>query len=153
CRRTLSRRLPSAGERRNALRAALRADQQWTARQSHRYLCHARELHRGRSGAGGDAKHGGGDGGAIDGDSRAAKQDPQEHRAHHAAARAGMDVAEQHSRAAADNALGFAMILSPVWRLVPALGITQIISWGSLYYAIAVLGASMRAELGLSSPA
>ncbi|HXX85632.1 MAG TPA: MFS transporter [Casimicrobiaceae bacterium] len=45
------------------------------------------------------------------------------------------------------------MILSPVWRLVPALGVTQIISWGSLYYAIAVLGASMRAELGLSSAA
>jgi len=40
---------------------------------------------------------------------------------------------------------------SPVWRLVPALGATQIISWGTLYYAIAVLGASMRAELGLSA--
>ena len=42
---------------------------------------------------------------------------------------------------------------SPAWRLVPALGITQIISWGSLYYAIAVLGASMRDELGLSATA
>ncbi len=36
-------------------------------------------------------------------------------------------------------------------RLVPALGLTQIISWGSLYYSIAVLGASMRGELGLSA--
>ena len=36
------------------------------------------------------------------------------------------------------------------WRLVPALGIAQIISWGALYYAIAVLGASIGADLGLS---
>jgi hypothetical protein len=45
------------------------------------------------------------------------------------------------------------MTASTVWRLVPALGVTQIIAWGSLYYSIAVLGASMRAELGLSSAA
>jgi Major Facilitator Superfamily len=38
-------------------------------------------------------------------------------------------------------------------RLVPALGLTQIISWGALYYSIAVLGASMRDELGLSATA
>jgi MFS family permease len=38
-------------------------------------------------------------------------------------------------------------------RLVPALGLTQIISWGALYYSIAVLGASMREELGLSAAA
>jgi Major Facilitator Superfamily len=38
-------------------------------------------------------------------------------------------------------------------RLVPSLGLTQIISWGSLYYSIAVLGASMRGELGLSAAA
>lgn len=37
-----------------------------------------------------------------------------------------------------------------LWRLVPALGIAQIISWGTLYYSIAVLGASMRTDLGLS---
>lgn len=37
-----------------------------------------------------------------------------------------------------------------LWRLVPALGIAQIISWGTLYYSIAVLGASMRADLGVS---
>ena len=36
------------------------------------------------------------------------------------------------------------------WRLVPALGIAQIISWGALYYAIAVLGAAIGADLGLS---
>jgi hypothetical protein len=36
------------------------------------------------------------------------------------------------------------------WRLVPALGIAQIISWGALYYAIAVLGASIGGDLGLS---
>jgi len=34
--------------------------------------------------------------------------------------------------------------------LVGALGIAQIISWGSLYYAIGVLGPPMRAELGVS---
>ena len=43
------------------------------------------------------------------------------------------------------------MTRSTVWRLVPALGVTQIISWGTLYYSIAVLGASMRAELGVSA--
>jgi len=36
------------------------------------------------------------------------------------------------------------------WRLVPALGIAQIISWGALYYAIAVLGAAIGADLGLT---
>src|ERR1039457_2516781 len=38
-------------------------------------------------------------------------------------------------------------------RLVPSLGLTQIISWGALYYSIAVLGAGMRDELGLSASA
>jgi MFS family permease len=37
--------------------------------------------------------------------------------------------------------------------LIPALGIAQIVSWGTLYYAIAVLGANMRTELGVSQPA
>ena len=36
-----------------------------------------------------------------------------------------------------------------IW-LVAALGVAQIISWGSLYYAIGVLGPAMRAELGVS---
>src|SRR5450631_3698275 len=40
-----------------------------------------------------------------------------------------------------------------LFRLVPSLGLTQIISWGALYYSIAVLGASMRDELGLSAGA
>jgi len=44
------------------------------------------------------------------------------------------------------------MTRSTAWRLVPALGVTQIVSWGTLYYSIAVLGASMRAELGISAP-
>ena len=35
-------------------------------------------------------------------------------------------------------------------RVVPALGIAQIISWGTLFYAIAVLGAPMRDELKTS---
>lgn len=34
--------------------------------------------------------------------------------------------------------------------LVGALGVAQVISWGSLYYAIGVLGPPMRAELGVS---
>jgi len=36
------------------------------------------------------------------------------------------------------------------WRLVPALGVAQIVSWGALYYSIAVLGAPIGAELGLA---
>ncbi len=43
------------------------------------------------------------------------------------------------------------MASQSVWRLVPALGVTQVISWGTLYYSIAVLGASMRSELGVSA--
>lgn len=34
--------------------------------------------------------------------------------------------------------------------VVPVLGIAQIISWGSLYYPIAVLGAAIRSDLGIS---
>ncbi len=45
------------------------------------------------------------------------------------------------------------MTRSILLRLVPSLGLTQIISWGALYYSIAVLGASMRDELGLSAAA
>ena len=36
-------------------------------------------------------------------------------------------------------------------RLIPALGVAQIISWGTLFYAIAVLGDAMRSELGISA--
>lgn len=36
--------------------------------------------------------------------------------------------------------------------LISALGVAQVISWGTLYYSIAVLGAGIRADLGLSGP-
>jgi hypothetical protein len=36
-------------------------------------------------------------------------------------------------------------------RLIPALGIAQIVSWGTLFYAVAVLGEPMRRDLELSS--
>jgi MFS family permease len=38
-------------------------------------------------------------------------------------------------------------------RFIPALGIAQVIAWGSLYYSIAVLGGPMGESLGLSRPA
>jgi len=38
------------------------------------------------------------------------------------------------------------------WRIVAALGVTQIASWGSLYYAFAVVMESVRRELGASPP-
>ena len=34
--------------------------------------------------------------------------------------------------------------------LVTALGIAQIVSWGTLFYAIGVLGPAMRRDLGVS---
>jgi len=37
-----------------------------------------------------------------------------------------------------------------LWRYIPALGVAQVIAWGSLYYSIAVLGRPMGASLGLS---
>jgi predicted MFS family arabinose efflux permease len=36
-----------------------------------------------------------------------------------------------------------------LWRRVCALGVAQIVSWGTLYYTIAVLGAAMRSQLGV----
>jgi predicted MFS family arabinose efflux permease len=39
-----------------------------------------------------------------------------------------------------------------LWRVVPALGLAQIVGWGSLYYSIAVLAAPMRADLGIAEP-
>lgn len=39
---------------------------------------------------------------------------------------------------------------SSLVRRIPALGIAQIVAWGSLYYSIAVLGEAMGASLGLS---
>ena len=38
----------------------------------------------------------------------------------------------------------------PLLRLISVLGIGQIISWGSLYYSLAVLATPIRAELGFS---
>jgi predicted MFS family arabinose efflux permease len=38
----------------------------------------------------------------------------------------------------------------PLAPLVTALGIAQIVSWGSLFYAIGVLGSAMRRDLGVS---
>jgi len=37
-----------------------------------------------------------------------------------------------------------------LWRRTCALGVAQIVSWGTLFYTIAVLGASMRADTGVS---
>jgi len=37
-----------------------------------------------------------------------------------------------------------------LWRTVSVLGVGQIISWGTLFYTIAVLGGAMRRDLGLS---
>lgn len=37
-----------------------------------------------------------------------------------------------------------------LWRRVCALGVAQIVSWGTLFYTIAVLGAAMRADTGVS---
>ena len=40
---------------------------------------------------------------------------------------------------------------APVNLLVSALGIAQIVSWGTLFYAIGVLGRAMQRDLGLTS--
>jgi len=37
-----------------------------------------------------------------------------------------------------------------LWHRVSALGVAQIVSWGTLFYTIAVLGAAMRADTGVS---
>ena len=37
-----------------------------------------------------------------------------------------------------------------LWRRVSALGVAQIVAWGTLFYTIAVLGAAMRADTGVS---
>src|SRR5690606_39781687 len=49
---------------------------------------------------------------------------------------------------------GRPLLLDPasLQRLTWAFGITQIVSWGSLFYAIGVLGKSIRADLGISEP-
>jgi MFS family permease len=42
------------------------------------------------------------------------------------------------------------MIAAGPWRLVAALGVTQVISWGTLYYAFAVVMPSLQDALGAS---
>src|SRR5579864_1538310 len=42
-----------------------------------------------------------------------------------------------------------ALIPTPVNVLVVLLGITQVVAWGTLFYAIAVLGEPMRRALGV----
>ncbi|MGL6210611.1 MAG: MFS transporter [Paracoccaceae bacterium] len=44
------------------------------------------------------------------------------------------------------------MILSPLWRVILALGITQIVGYGTLYYAFGVLAVPLTTELGVSLP-
>ena len=39
------------------------------------------------------------------------------------------------------------------WRVVAALGVTQIVSWGSVYYAFAVVMDAAGRDLGASPPA
>ena len=38
------------------------------------------------------------------------------------------------------------------WRLAAALGVTQVVSWGSLYYAFAVVMEALQDDLGASAP-
>ena len=42
-----------------------------------------------------------------------------------------------------------ALPVARLWRRTSALGIAQIVSWGTLFYTIAVLGAAMRADTGV----
>lgn len=44
------------------------------------------------------------------------------------------------------------MILSPVTRTILALGVTQIVGYGTLYYAFAVLAKDLTGEVGVSMP-
>lgn len=44
------------------------------------------------------------------------------------------------------------MILSPVTRTILALGVTQIVGYGTLYYAFAVLAGQLTTEVGVSMP-
>lgn len=44
------------------------------------------------------------------------------------------------------------MILTPVTRTIIALGITQIVGYGTLYYAFAVLARQLTADVGVSMP-
>ena len=54
------------------------------------------------------------------------------------------------TRGAGVNADPASRSASHLGARVTALGIAQVVSWGTLFYAIAVLGAAMRADLGVS---
>jgi MFS family permease len=51
---------------------------------------------------------------------------------------------------ATDGGARAAVPVSSLWPRTCALGVAQIISWGTLFYTIAVLGASMRVDTGVS---
>lgn len=63
-----------------------------------------------------------------------------------------LDVKTENTDAAASAAASAPHSANRVQlsRLLPALGLVQILSWGSLYYSLAVLAAPLRAELGFS---
>ena len=52
--------------------------------------------------------------------------------------------------AASDDGARAAVPVAFLWRRTCALGVAQIVSWGTLFYTIAVLGAAMRADTGVS---
>src|SRR5215218_5364450 len=52
--------------------------------------------------------------------------------------------------AALEDGAGAAAPVAFLWRRTCALGVAQIVSWGTLFYTIAVLGAAMRADTGVS---
>jgi predicted MFS family arabinose efflux permease len=52
--------------------------------------------------------------------------------------------------AALDDGGNAAVPVAFLWRRTCALGVAQIVSWGTLFYTIAVLGAAMRVDTGVS---
>ena len=52
--------------------------------------------------------------------------------------------------APASDGASAAVPVAFLWRRTCALGVAQIVSWGTLFYTIAVLGAAMRADTGVS---
>jgi hypothetical protein len=74
-------------------------------------------------------------------------------RSFHAARRRGATRPEAPDTALSTEAMRGVAPRDHLWRAVSALGVAQVISWGTLFYAIAVLGAPMRAALGVSDVA
>jgi MFS family permease len=52
--------------------------------------------------------------------------------------------------AALEDGASAAAPVAFLWRRTCALGVAQIVSWGTLFYTIAVLGAAMRTDTGVS---